>query len=102
MTQVPPTPPVVEQKNNTLAIVSLVLGILSVIGCLCVAGLPAVICGHMARKQIAQGQGGGAGLAKVGLILGYIGIALTLVAVLLALLVPGLAIFLRPKGGMEY
>jgi len=93
MTEAPP----VEQKNNTLAIVSLILGILSCLGCLCLAGVPAVICGHIAKKQIAQGQGGGAGLAKAGLITGYIGIALTLVAILLAL---GLA-FLCSAGQID-
>ncbi len=68
-------------KTNTLAIVSLVLGIGAfVVGIFLpfLMQLGAVICGHMARGQIARsgGQEGGDGLALTGLILGYIGLAI--------------------------
>ncbi len=58
--QVPP-------QTSGLAIASLILGILFI-------SLPAVICGHIARKSIRTSKGrlGGAGLAMAGLVLGYI------------------------------
>ena len=83
MTQAPPAAPLVPQKNNTLAIVSLVCGIASLVLCGCVAGIPAIICGYYAKKQIAEGKGGGATLAKVGMILGIISIALTVVVLII-------------------
>lgn len=38
------------------------------------AGIPAVICGHIARQQIKQTGQAGAGFAAVGLGLGYLGL----------------------------
>ena len=77
--------------SNTqgLAIASLVLGILSFL----TAGLtaiPAVICGHVSRATIRKSAGAqtGDGLALVGLILGYVGVAIMGVAVLAGLAVP--------------
>jgi hypothetical protein len=84
MTQAPP--PAAAPKTNGLAIASLVLGIASFVVCLgCVAGIPAIICGHLALRQIAERGEGGTGMAKAGLILGYIATALCIVfAILLA------------------
>src|SRR5512133_3958380 len=78
-------------KNNGLAITSLVLGLFSIILCGAVAGIPAIICGHISRKQIRQSpssQGGG-GLALAGLILGYLSLFLTLLVA--GMLLPALA-----------
>lgn len=63
--------------NNTLAIVSLVLGILC---CVPFAGIGAIVTGVIARNQIAAsgGQQKGAELAMVGIVLGALGIALGL------------------------
>lgn len=68
-----PTPP-----TNTMAIVSLVAGILGWVMIPILASIVAVITGHMARTQIKQSMGaeGGDGLAVAGLILGYAGIAI--------------------------
>jgi hypothetical protein len=46
-------------------------------------GIPAVICGHMAMKKIADPQNpvGGKGMALAGLICGYIGSLLSLVII---------------------
>ena len=81
----PPAP-----TTSGLAIASLVLGLLFCLGPL--TGIPAVICGHLARSRIrsAAGQIGGAGMALAGLILGYVGIALWLL-LLPALVFPALA-----------
>ncbi len=65
----PPAPP-----TNGLAIASLVCGIAAfVTGITCI---PAIICGHLARRQIRQTGEQGAGLALAGLILGYVGTVL--------------------------
>ena len=72
-----------ERTNQTMAHTSLVLGILSVIGSVIVlgilAGIPAIVTGHIARKRARRfpGQYGGAGLARAGLVMGYFGIVLT-------------------------
>jgi hypothetical protein len=65
----PPAPP-----TNGLAIAALVCGVGGfVIG---LSFIPAIICGHLARRQIRQTGEQGAGLALAGLILGYVGTAL--------------------------
>jgi competence protein ComGC len=87
------TPPVLENRakptnQSGLAIVSLLLGILSLLGCLVLTAIPAVICGHVAWGRIKRSGGslGGEGLAMAGLIMGYVGVALTLVVALLSLI----------------
>lgn len=83
------------KKNSALAIASLVLGILGVICCSFITGVPAVICGHVARGKIKRDASlGGESLALAGLILGYISVVIFIV---------GLA-FSWPivKVGMEY
>ena len=79
-----------EQKG--LAITSFVLGLLSLICFGILAGVPAIICGHMARGRARRspGQYGGAGFALAGLIMGYVSLFVTLV-ILPAMLLPALA-----------
>lgn len=62
----------VAPPTNGLATAALVLGLVSL--AFCVTGIPAVICGHMARGQIRASNGtqGGDGMALAGLILGYV------------------------------
>jgi hypothetical protein len=57
-------------------VISLILGILSFIGIPLVGGVGAVICGHMARRQIRETGEQGDGLAVGGLVMGYIHLAL--------------------------
>jgi hypothetical protein len=67
-------------RTNGLAIASLVCGVGTfVIG---LSFIPAIICGHIARRQIRQTGEQGGGLALAGLILGYVGGALFIAAVL--------------------
>lgn len=77
---VPPPYPSEPPKTEGLATTSLVLGILSVTCVYCVGGIPAIICGHIARGRIAQSNGTltGAGLALAGLIMGYLSIVISL------------------------
>lgn len=50
------------------------------------ASIPAIICGHIARQQIKQTGQAGAGLAAIGLGLGYLGLFGPFIALLLFLL----------------
>jgi competence protein ComGC len=80
----PVSPP---QQRCGLAVASLVLGIAGIVLCLGpLAGIPAVICGHIAYSRIGKSGGalGGGGLALGGLITGYISIAMIAVIGLLA------------------
>lgn len=66
-------------KTNTLAIVSLILGILGF-------NIVAVIVGHIALSQIKKTGESGKPLAIIGLVLGYIAIV-TLVIIIIASIV---------------
>lgn len=67
---------------NSLAIVSLVAGIAGyVIPHPFVAGLVAIVTGHMARRQIRQTGESGGGLALAGMILGYVHLVLSILIV---------------------
>ena len=76
-----------QPKAHSLAIASLVLGIVSIVfyplGLF--LGIPAVYCGHRARHAIAEqpGEVGGHGLAVGGLVTGYIGAALGAISLVL-------------------
>jgi len=69
-----------QSQSRALAITSLVLGILSVTCLFLLAGLPAIITGHIAynRARNAPERYGGAGFAKAGIVMGYVSIFLTL------------------------
>jgi hypothetical protein len=70
-------------QTNSLAIASLVLGIVWICG---LGSLLAVIFGHIALDQISKSAGtqSGRGLAIAGLILGYVGLAIVLLSMLAA------------------
>ncbi len=76
------------RQTSTLAVVSLVFGILGWTLLPFLGSLVAVVCGHMARGEIRRAQGGleGDGMAVAGLVLGYIVIGLSLLAVLALIL----------------
>ena len=68
------------QRTNSLAVGSLICGI-GQIFVWTPASIAAVIMGHIARRQIKQNGESGDGMAVAGLVLGWIGIALTLLFV---------------------
>jgi hypothetical protein len=74
-----------HQGTNGMAIAALVCGV----GQFAIpfAGIAAIILGHKARRQIRRTGEQGEGMARAGAALGWIGIALTAVALLFALLV---------------
>ncbi len=78
-----PVPP----KTNQLAIAALVCGVGQIVLWPLIS-IPAVILGHMARRQIRRTGESGAGMALAGLLLGWAG--LTVAVLLAALLVIGL------------
>jgi hypothetical protein len=83
-----PIPPAPNAKTSTMAVWSMVLGILS-LTCLSILGaIPAIILGRNASKQINNSMGSlkGAGMAKAGLIMGCISLAFTMVFGLLAVI----------------
>jgi hypothetical protein len=77
------------RKTSGLAITSLVLGILSLLCCGAgiLAGIPAIITGHIANSRVKSNPEtqSGAGLALAGLIMGYLSIVIAIVAVPLAI-----------------
>lgn len=87
------TPPKIPDpsaaRTSGLAVWSLVLGILAFL----TAGLtaiPAVICGHLALGKIKRSAGAqsGGGLAIAGLVTGYLGLVIFVIAVLAGLATP--------------
>ena len=73
-------------KTNGLAIAALICGVVQFLGFWLLGTIPAIVLGHMARKQIRQRNEQGAGLALAGLILGYVGMALTVIVVIIVII----------------
>jgi len=84
----PPPPAAGGGKTNGLAIASLIMGILALICVGPLAGIPGVICGHMALGRIKLSGQGGRGMAIAGLVMGYIGI----IGFIIFMLLGGLAV----------
>jgi len=66
----------VERKTNGLAIASLICSLLGM-------SLLGIIFGHIAVRQIRQTGDGGEGMAKAGLIIGYIVLVLVIIAIII-------------------
>jgi hypothetical protein len=84
------------QKTDGLAITSLVLGILSMICCGMgiLTGIPAVICGHIAMGRMKKDPNlQGKGLAIAGLIMGYLGIVVSVIYLIYVVAFGGMAAF---------
>jgi uncharacterized membrane protein len=82
--------------TNSLAIASMVLGVAEFFtGGL--TAIPAVICGHVARRQMKQTAQRGDGMATSGLVLGYM--AIIFWSVLLVGIMVGAAISITKTGG---
>ena len=87
-----PMSPAAVGQNKTLAIVSLVLGILSIPCCGVVTGIPAVIVGFIAKSKINSNPAeyGGAGLALGGIITGVLGTIIGIILLVIQLFLGGL------------
>lgn len=77
-----PVEVVAEKKSDALAVVSLVMGILSILLCCCygigiVFGIAGIICGALAKKK---GQSGG--LSTAGLVCSIVGSVFSVIAII--------------------
>lgn len=81
-----------EAQTDGKATGSLVCGILSVLCFSFLAGIPAIILGHMSRKSIRESMGRlkGDGMALAGLIMGYISLAAIPMLIIAAIAIPNL------------
>ena len=80
----------VYPRTSSLAVVSLIFGILAFVFLPGIGALVAVICGHSARSEIRRAPPGsidGDGIALAGLILGWIQIGLVLIALAFVVLI---------------
>jgi hypothetical protein len=80
---------VAHPQDDAKAIVSMILGILSLAGLGILAGIPAIILGSIARKNIRASGGriSGKGMATAGVVLGWISCGLMVVVVVIMVLV---------------
>lgn len=80
----PPGYGMAPAKTNGMAVASLVLGIIGILSCGPIFGIPAIILGGSAKKAIRASNGaeGGEGLATGGQITGWIATLLGLLAIL--------------------
>jgi hypothetical protein len=69
------------KPTSGLAIASLICGVIGLLSCMLIPGIPAVICGHMAMKRTdpVTGNQNGRGMAIAGLVTGYVGILIGIV-----------------------
>lgn len=77
-------------RTSTLAVASLILGLLGTTLLFYVGSILAIVFGHMALRQIARSRGamGGRGMAIAGLVLGYVVVTVsTLAGITVALVV---------------
>ncbi|HOV96336.1 MAG TPA: DUF4190 domain-containing protein [Thermomonas sp.] len=89
------------RQTNSLAVVSLVCGILGWTLLPFLGSIIAIICGHMARSEIRRSPDTqeGDGLAVAGLVMGYLVIAFSVLAVIgVILFFGGLAAFVALVG----
>lgn len=89
--------PASQRQTSTMAILSLIFGVLSWCVLPFIGAVAAVVCGHSARSEIRRAPPGtieGDGMAIAGLILGWVHLALfVLVIVFVFLFLGGLAFF---------
>ncbi len=77
-------PPAASGQDQTLAIVSLVCGVLSILCCGFLTGIPAIITGYMAKNNVDSNpnQYGGRGLAIAGIVMGGISILFSILGII--------------------
>jgi hypothetical protein len=81
-----PPVPALPPKTNSMAIASLLCGAGQVMFWPLIT-IPAIVLGHVARRQIRQTGEGGSGLATAGLVLGYIGAGVFALGILALVLI---------------
>lgn len=79
-----PSYPVYQPPNNGMAVASMVLGILGLIGLIWVISpILALVFGYVSKGQIDRSGGhqGGRGFAIAGIVMGWVGIAFSILAI---------------------
>jgi competence protein ComGC len=96
-------PPTQTGERSGLALASMLLGICGIVLCLGpLAGIPAVICGHMAHSRIGRSGGAltGSGMAITGLVTGYLSIAwIVVMGMMAAIAIPN---FVKARNQAQY
>lgn len=89
-----------SRPNSSMAVVSLIAGILGLTMFPVIGSIVALITGSMAKKEIARSGGAleGYGLAKAGIIMGWIGIGLMFLGLCIAGFAIGLPLCLAALG----
>lgn len=81
-----------QPKTSTLAVVSLVFGIVCWVALPFIGAIVAIICGHAARREIRNALPGsiqGDGISLAGLILGWVQIVFFILVIIAILLIFG-------------
>ncbi len=88
-----------QPSTDGKAVASMVFGILSILLFFILAGIPAVILGHMSLSKIRRSKGRltGGSMAMAGLVLGYVSIAFSLL-VIFTIIIPDLTMRRRLTG----
>ncbi len=89
MTEMSSTPEIQPAtRTSTMAVVSLIAGIVGLTLLPLIGSIAAVVTGYMARKEIRASAGAitGDGMAMAGLIMGWIGVVLSVVGLCIACL----------------
>lgn len=98
--QTPPEGEYYSAPTSPMAVISLVAGILGISFFPLIGSIVAVIIGPMARREIRESRGAlsGDGLATAGIVLGWIGIALSVVGLCIASTIVAIPLCFIPFG----
>lgn len=98
--ELPPEGTTYQTPNSSMAVISLIAGILGFTLFPLLGSIVAVITGYMARKEIQESAGtiGGEGLATAGLVMGWIGIGLSAIGLCIAGFFLSISFCLIPMG----
>ena len=80
--QMPPMPPGQSVQKNDTAMFAMIAGILGVTVCALFAGIPVIILGMSGKNKAKEMGGEGEGQAKAGIILGWISVVLSIIAII--------------------
>ena len=80
-------PPAAATGQNGKAVASLVLGICGIVLCPLILSVPALVVGYQSRREIdaSGGRQTGRGMATAGIVLGWVGIVVAILGILLVI-----------------
>jgi hypothetical protein len=96
----PPAPPSSAQPQNGLGIAALVFGIVQFVCLPVIASVLAIIFGILGRKKAKQGLATNGGMATAGLILGIVGLALSVIS-LIVMIALGVGLFAKVNESVD-